>query len=77
MFSLLAIVVTVLLLGSAMLWRGVCALSRSRFRPRAIRRPLSRGGSRGIERNAVARSRLQPAETADGPVASAGVPRRW
>ena len=77
MFSLLATVVTFLVLGSAMLWRGVSALSRSRSRPRALGRRRSRRGPRMFEGGAMERGPLQGAQSADAPVARTGLPHRW
>lgn len=77
MFSLLAIVATVLVLVSALLWRAVRTLSRPTSRARAVSRPRSGGGASLIERTATKRGRLQTARSASAPVASAGLPRRW
>ena len=71
MFSLLAIVVTILVLGSAMLWRAVRAASRALVRSRSRRAPGV------IEGSALERGGLQTAQPAGAPVASAGLPRRW
>ena len=77
MFSLLAIVVAVLVLVAALLWRAVHTLSRATSRARAVSRARSRGGASLIERAATKRGRLQTARSAPAPVARAGLPRCW
>jgi hypothetical protein len=74
MFSLLAIVVTVLVLGLAMLWRGICALSRSRFRSRALGRGQGRGGA---SLPAVSPAALPRADSSGGHVSGINSSGRW
>ena len=76
MFSLLAIVVTILVLGSAAGWRAIRALSRSQVRSRAIRRSRSRGGGSLIKPAAVSRVSLESSKL-EGHVSSTSSTRRW
>ena len=69
MFSLLAMVVTLLVLGAALLWRAIVAWSRSRARPFATRRGLRRRGATALDRLVPSRGSLK---TGQDPRAGAG-----